>query len=85
MVVLPYCTGDLFWGSKEQVYTDETGLATGIVGGKVTIHHRGFDNFLFVRDWMKKRFSRRGDERLEKVLVTGSSAGGYGAASFSLT
>lgn len=76
MVVIPYCTGDIHWGSKDQDYVDETGLVTGRPGGTVTIHHRGFDNFLYVRDWMKRRM----DDDVEKVLITGSSAGGYGAA-----
>jgi hypothetical protein len=78
MVVIPYCTGDIHWGSKDQTYVDYTGAVTGLPGGQVTIHHRGFDNFLYVRDWITKRFPN-GDS-LEKMLVTGSSAGAYGSA-----
>jgi hypothetical protein len=82
MVVVPYCTGDIHWGSKDQTYRDETGLVTGELGGKVKIRHRGFDNFLYVREWMKSRFSdrRSRDGNLQKIIVTGSSAGGYGSA-----
>lgn len=79
MVVLPYCTGDIHWGSNDASYTDFTGAVTGTPGGQVTIHHRGFDNFLFVRQWMKKRFDGLTDDG-GKLLVTGSSAGAYGAA-----
>lgn len=81
MVVIPYCTGDIHWGSKDETYTDYTGAVTGAPGGSVTIHHRGFDNFLYVREWMKNRFSaRERDEGIKKLLVTGSSAGAYGSA-----
>ena len=97
LVVLPYCTGDIHWGSKDQSYTDFTGAVTGVPGGSVTIHHRGFDNFLYVREWLMSRFADQekknnkeeddGDEKNEregdkinKLLVTGSSAGAYGAA-----
>lgn len=48
MVVVPYCTGDIRWGSNDAHYTDYTGAVTGTPGGQVTIHHRGFDNFLFL-------------------------------------
>ena len=92
IAVLPYCTGDIHWGSKDQAYTDFTGAITGRPGGAVTIHHRGFDNFLYVREWLMNRFAEKGDKKekeskdedekdgINKLLVTGSSAGGYGAA-----
>lgn len=93
MAVIPYCTGDIHWGSKDQDYTDFTGAVTGVPGGTVTLHHRGFDNFLYVRDWLIdrysgkavndsglfKRYSERERNPVKKLLVTGSSAGGYGA------
>jgi hypothetical protein len=64
---LPYCTGDLHIGDADQVYT---------AGGKTrTIHHRGRAN--------TKAFLARIAATLpepEQVLVTGSSAGGFGAA-----
>ena len=94
IAVIPYCTGDIHFGSKDQNYTDFTGAVTGVPGGTVTIHHRGFDNFLYVRDWLMKRYrggNKEGhreaehdhddeDGKVKKLLVTGSSAGGYGAA-----
>ena len=87
MAFIPYCTGDIHWGSKDDAYTDYTGAITGTPGGQVTIHHRGFDNFLYVRQWLKGRFSRNTGKTaasgpastVEKLLVTGSSAGAYGA------
>lgn len=93
VAVIPYCTGDIHFGSKDQDYTDFTGAVTGVPGGKVTLHHRGFDNFLYVRDWLMTRYGddKKGhseanndhdenDGKIKKLLVTGSSAGGYGAA-----
>lgn len=76
MVVVPYCTGDIHWGSNDQTYVDIYGLVTGQPGTTVNISHRGFDNFLFVRKWMKNKFG----EMDGKLLVTGSSAGAYGAS-----
>lgn len=87
IAVLPYCTGDIHWGSNDQRYTDFTGAVTGVPGGTVTVHHRGFDNFLYVRDWLVSRFNEKendeeekGNKNIKQLLVTGSSAGGYGAA-----
>lgn len=89
MAVIPYCTGDIHWGSKDTSYTDFTGAVTGVAGGQAVIHHRGFDNFLYVREWLKKRYSADSDKDenededespIKKLLVTGSSAGAYGAA-----
>lgn len=93
MAVIPYCTGDIHWGSRDQDYTDFTGAVTGVPGGTVTLHHRGFDNFLYVRDWLRHRYAKKpvfdsvlfkrppqfGRSAIKKLLVTGSSAGGYGA------
>jgi len=44
VVYLPYCTGDLFWGSSDYNYDG------------VDIHHHGFVNFMAVLDWMEKNF-----------------------------
>lgn len=93
MAIIPYCTGDIHFGSNDQRYADLTGAVTGTPGGLVTIHHRGFDNFLYVRDWLMKRYhvdhhrvhkhdsdhEPEKDGKVRKLLVTGSSAGGYGA------
>ncbi|MBW2439896.1 MAG: hypothetical protein JRH12_05435 [Deltaproteobacteria bacterium] len=66
-VTIPYCTGDIHWGSNDYDYPL-------IGGGYVTAHHRGFDNFLVVLKWMTENFRRP-----HKIFVTGSSAGSYGA------
>lgn len=80
-VFIPYCTGDLHAGSSEVVYTDVDGSITGFPGAPVPVKHKGFDNFLAVQDWMKTHFKGRSRHKnaIDKMLVTGSSAGGYGA------
>jgi hypothetical protein len=71
MVFIPYCTGDFHWGSRDEVYPDELNR---FGGEPVTIHHRGFDNFWVVLKWMRENFVAP-----EKIFVTGSSAGSFGA------
>lgn len=85
MVYVPYCTADIHWGSADTEYPDSRGALTGAPASKLTIHHRGFDNFLYVREWLKNRYdgsSRQKESKnpLSQLLVTGSSAGAYGAA-----
>lgn len=77
-VYIPYCTGDNHVGSKTVKYIDD-GSLTGYPGTPVNVKHHGFDNFLAVREWIKGRFPTDHGHRLKKLLVTGSSAGGYGA------
>jgi hypothetical protein len=72
-VFVPYCTGDIHWGSRDTEYEmmTEQGLLKG------TIRHRGADNLLAVLDWLKNHgisFKKASD-----VSVAGVSAGGYGA------
>ena len=70
-VFIPYCTGDMHWGSNDKAYPDNLNL----YGGEpFTIHHRGFDNFLVVLKWMTGNFKKP-----DNIFVTGSSAGSYGA------
>lgn len=85
MVYIPYCTGDIHWGSADTQYSDSSGALTGKPAGTVTIHHRGFDNFLYVREWLKNRYAvtdgkKKSKNQVDQLLVTGASAGGYGAA-----
>lgn len=76
MVYIPYCTGDLHAGSATKTYTSVGNAALGVAPGTpLTIQHRGFDNFMVVMDWVRKTF-----DAPKNVLVTGSSAGGYGAS-----
>ncbi len=74
MVFLPYTTADLHWGSnnKEYIGNDpDTGEET-----TVTVYHRGFDNFLFVLNYLKENYPTTD---VTDVFVTGQSAGAYGA------
>lgn len=68
-VFVPYCTGDVHSGSNDATYHNpDTGEA-------YTIHHRGADNFRVVLEWMRANFAAP-----DHILVSGSSAGAYGAA-----
>jgi len=69
IVFVPYCTGDIHSGSNTAHYIDPDD------GKPYTIQHRGADNFAVILAWMRQNFSNP-----ETLLVTGSSAGAYGAA-----
>lgn len=71
-VAIPYCTGDLHWGSNDHDYPDYLDRYDGVES--IPAHHRGFDNFLVVLKWITENFRRP-----HKIFVTGSSAGSYGA------
>lgn len=68
-VFVPYCTGDVHSGSNNATYRDPD------TGQPFTLHHRGADNFRVVLEWMRANFVSP-----EQILVAGSSAGAYGAA-----
>lgn len=70
-VFIPYCTGDIHWGSNDIQYPDYLKKYGGV---DFTIHHRGFDNFLVVLKWINENFRRP-----HEIFITGSSAGSYGA------
>ncbi len=82
IVYIPYCTGDLHTGSTKKDYFNARGavlppnfpIPLPQLNPAFTLEHRGFDNFMVVLDWMKKNI-----DKPKNVLVTGSSAGGYGA------
>lgn len=85
-VFIPYCSGDIHIGTGEKLYSDVDGSVTGFPGAPVLVKHHGFDNFLAVREWLKQNLvskkhhsSKKRNKKIEKLLVTGSSAGGYGA------
>ena len=73
VVYIPYCTGDLHTGSTTKTYYNAGNPDLPVPA--FTIQHRGFDNFMVVLDWMKKNL-----DAPPEMLVTGVSAGGYGAA-----
>ncbi|MCB9537268.1 MAG: pectinesterase [Myxococcales bacterium] len=62
-VHVPYCTGDLHWGDNTQDY-----------GNGVVVEHKGFVNARAVLDWVYARYPD-----VDEILVTGCSAGSYGA------
>jgi hypothetical protein len=64
-VYIPYCTGDIHGGSKDQDYP----------GGTMTIHHHGRDNIAAFLKRIAPTF-----KDADRVVLTGSSAGGFGAA-----
>lgn len=64
IVHVPYCTGDIHWGSSVQDYLPE-----------LTVHHNGFVNAQTVLDWVYERYPEP-----DTILVSGCSAGAYGAA-----
>lgn len=75
-VYIPYCTGDIHLGSNDKTYVNVGSPTLPIAPGTpFVLRHRGFDNFMVVLDWVTKHF-----EGPHKILVTGSSAGGYGAS-----
>jgi len=72
-VYIPYCTGDIHVGSSTQTYFN-VGNPVFPLPQTFDIQHRGYDNFMVVLDWIRKNI-----DAPKSVLVTGSSAGGYGA------
>lgn len=65
-VYVPYCTGDLHWGNATRAY-----------GPGVTVLHRGAVNAGAAVGWVVREVAVAG---VAQVVVTGCSAGGYGAA-----
>jgi hypothetical protein len=63
LVHIPYCTGDVHWGNNVVDYNDD-----------LTIHHKGHVNFQAVMQWVKERYPDP-----SHIMVTGCSAGAYGA------
>jgi hypothetical protein len=66
IVFVTYCTCDIHFGDVDQTYT---GLLPPI-----NVSHRGFENAKVAEKFAREHFLNP-----EKVFVTGSSAGGYGA------
>lgn len=69
MLFVPYCTGDVHSGSNTAHYTFPD------TGKPFTIEHRGWDNMQVIMHWMRTHVPQPAH-----LLVTGSSAGAYGAA-----
>jgi hypothetical protein len=69
MVFVPYCTGDVHSGSNTAHYKFPD------TGKPFTIEHRGWDNAQVIMHWMRDNVPPPA-----QLLVAGSSAGAYGAA-----
>jgi hypothetical protein len=70
-VLIPYCTGDLHMGSNDQEY---------VIGPVAhTIRHRGYDNMVAVLEWIADYYGNNAGTSPDLLLVTGASAGGFGA------
>ncbi len=67
-VYLPYCTQDVHLGDAVRVYDDADPSAP------LVVHHRGGRVQAAVITWLKSNLERPG-----QILVTGQSAGGFGA------
>ena len=74
LVAIPYCTGDVHLGSTDHIY-QKTAHPGYPRTDTLTIHHRGYDNFMVVLDWI----TRNVPQGVTDLFVTGGSAGGYGA------
>jgi hypothetical protein len=70
VVYMPYCTGDVHTGNKTTTYTDPTG-----VNPPLTWRHNGYNNTVAAANFLRGRFPT-----INKLLVTGFSAGGVGTA-----
>jgi len=71
IVYMPYCTGDVHVGNNTVTYTDSTGAQPPL-----TWHHSGYSNTLAAANYAKTQFPS-----VNKLLVTGFSAGGTATAS----
>ncbi|AKT37575.1 pectin acetylesterase-family hydrolase [Chondromyces crocatus] len=70
IVYLPYCTGDVHVGKNVATYTDPTGAEPPL-----RWHHNGYENTIAAAKYAKSRFPN-----VQKLLVTGFSAGGTATA-----
>jgi|GEM_PF-234687 len=67
IVFVPYCTGDVHAGNRVATYVDSD------TGESITYHHKGATNIEKVIAYLKREFPH-----VDKLMVTGSSAGGVG-------
>ena len=64
IIHIPYCPGDIHWGNARAEDSPE-----------LAIEHRGYVNVSSALDWVYARYGAP-----EQILVSGCSAGAYGAA-----
>lgn len=70
IILFPYATGDFHAGTGEFHYTDTDGK-------EKILYHNGYVNY---SETMKMVMNMSGLDNIDTVLVTGYSAGGFGAA-----
>ncbi|WP_339308025.1 pectin acetylesterase-family hydrolase [Paenibacillus sp. FSL R5-0519] len=70
VILFPYATGDFHTGTNEFKYVDQNGK-------EKTLYHYGYRNYSTV---MNRVMELAGIDNPEAVVVTGYSAGGFGAA-----
>lgn len=70
MILFPYATGDFHAGTGEFHYTDTDGK-------EKILYHNGYINYM---ETMKQVIEKAGISNPEAVVVTGYSAGGFGAS-----
>ncbi len=70
IVYMPYCTGDVHVGNRQTVYTDTTGGQPAL-----TWHHAGYANTTAAIAYARSQMPS-----VNKLLVTGFSAGGTATA-----
>lgn len=58
-IYIPYCSGDLFWGAKDNEYSS-------------TVRHRGHVNTRVVIEWMKNKFQTQPDNIFLTGISAGS-------------
>jgi hypothetical protein len=68
LVFIPYCTGDVHTGNKVMTYDDPDG------GEPLTYRHNGHNNVMATIDYLNTQFPA-----VDKMMVTGCSAGGAGS------
>lgn len=66
-VIVPYCTGDVHWGSSDVTYKRENGT-------EFKIYHRGANNADAAVAWVLANYGEA-----NRVVVSGCSAGAYGS------
>ncbi|GAB4524946.1 MAG: hypothetical protein Tsb0020_43000 [Haliangiales bacterium] len=71
IVYLPYCTGDVHVGNNDVTYTDQTGQEPPL-----SWRHHGYENTLAAAEYASAELPQ-----VDKMLVTGYSAGGTATAS----
>lgn len=73
IVFVPYCSGDVHIGSSSVTF-DVPAEELGVDFDEISVQFNGYTNSATVLDWTYRNFLTP-----DEVLVTGCSAGGYGA------